>query len=255
MQVKKLLKHLKHPPIPIPARDDDIIMALKSEFEHNKRTFVFNKFKFYVDSLYCHAMPGTIEEVILTLRDLLKTSHNRTKLLNLGGGTGSVSNMIKYIGFDVYNLDIEVENEDEYNRQFDLNICDDLPYNSQSFDYILCQEVIEHVENPWKLFRDINKVLKQEGTLILTTPNIQSNYSKGVFTANKFGHFNWFRENDISFHINPLPYWEVELIASKTGFELVELKGNGKYYFKSKLTKEQTLEKNENLIFVYKKIR
>ncbi|MBT5399272.1 class I SAM-dependent methyltransferase [bacterium] len=251
---KKVLNHLKHPPIPISPKDKGIIKKLKEEFEHNKRTFIFNRFKYYVDCLYCHAMPGTIEKVLLILNSFKIKQGENNKLLNLGGGTGQVSDMIKYIGFDVYNLDIEVSDEDEFNKQHNLNDFIDLPYEENSFNFVLCQEVIEHIENPWKLFRDIKRVLKDNGTLILTTPNIQSKHSKKVFSRNHFGYFNWFGEKDLSYHINPVPFWEIELIASKSGFLFKLLDGNGSYYFSKKLSREKTIDKNENLIFVYEKI-
>jgi len=239
--------------MPIPSKDKGIIRELKKIFEHNKRTFVFNRFKYYVDCLYCHAMPGTIEKVLLTLNTFNPKENKNNKLLNLGGGTGQVSDMLKHIGFNVYNLDIEVSGEDEFNIQHNLNDFVDLPYEENSFDFVLCQEVIEHIENPWKLFRDIKKVLKENGTLILTTPNIQSKHSKKVFLRSNFGHFNWFMKKDLSYHINPLPFWEVELIANRLGFLLKALDGSGSYYFSKKLSREKIIGKNENLIFTYEK--
>ena len=76
--------------MPIPSKDKGIIRELKKIFEHNKRTFVFNRFKYYVDCLYCHAMPGTIEKVLLTLNTFNPKENKNNHLLNLGGGTGHV---------------------------------------------------------------------------------------------------------------------------------------------------------------------
>ena len=50
-----------------------------------------------------------------------------------------------------------------------------LPIESESFDYVLCCEVIEHMElDPMFMMSEINRILKPQGTLILTTPNITS---------------------------------------------------------------------------------
>ena len=253
MGINKIIKLLKHPPIPIPSSDHEIIKDLKNKFEHSKRSFVFNRIKYYVDCLYCHAMPGTIEKVLLTLDLFLTKNPKCNNLLNLGGGTGQVSSMIRDLGFNVYNLDIDIDVNDVYNKMHDLNAEGDLPYDLSTFDFVLCQEVVEHIENPWKLFRDINRVLKKDGVLILTTPNIQSSYSKNIFLKSDHGNFNWFTSKDLSYHINPLPFWEVELIASKTGFLLDDVYGNGSYYFSKPLSLKKTLRKNENLIFIYQK--
>jgi 2-polyprenyl-3-methyl-5-hydroxy-6-metoxy-1,4-benzoquinol methylase len=49
------------------------------------------------------------------------------------------------------------------------------PYNDASFDTVVCSEVIEHLKyDPAHLLREINRVLKPGGRLILSTPNITS---------------------------------------------------------------------------------
>lgn len=41
------------------------------------------------------------------------------------------------------------------------------------YDYITCQDVIEHVENPHQCFSQLVNCLKKDGTLILGTPNAE----------------------------------------------------------------------------------
>jgi len=49
------------------------------------------------------------------------------------------------------------------------------PYAGASFDAAVCSEVIEHLKyDPAHMLREINRVLKPGGRLILTTPNITS---------------------------------------------------------------------------------
>lgn len=50
-----------------------------------------------------------------------------------------------------------------------------LPVEDATFDYVLCCEVIEHLEvDPMFMVAEINRILKPDGMLILTTPNITS---------------------------------------------------------------------------------
>jgi len=48
---------------------------------------------------------------------------------------------------------------------------DTLPFPDDSFDAVVMIEVIEHVVDKERLFREINRVLKPGGKLLVTTPN------------------------------------------------------------------------------------
>jgi SAM-dependent methyltransferase len=48
---------------------------------------------------------------------------------------------------------------------------DPLPFPNESFDVIKCLEVIEHVADERRTFRELARVLRPGGTLILTTPH------------------------------------------------------------------------------------
>jgi SAM-dependent methyltransferase len=41
---------------------------------------------------------------------------------------------------------------------------------SATYDTILCSEVLEHVAHPWSGLREIHRVLRPEGVLVLTVP-------------------------------------------------------------------------------------
>jgi ubiquinone/menaquinone biosynthesis C-methylase UbiE/uncharacterized protein YbaR (Trm112 family) len=47
-----------------------------------------------------------------------------------------------------------------------------LPFNAETFDLITCSEVIEHINNPQRALNEMNRVLKKNGRLLLSTPSI-----------------------------------------------------------------------------------
>ncbi len=52
---------------------------------------------------------------------------------------------------------------------------DPFPYPDDYFDTVLCCELIEHLPaDPMHLMREINRILKPGGHLVLTTPNAAS---------------------------------------------------------------------------------
>ncbi|MDI6867744.1 class I SAM-dependent methyltransferase [Methanoculleus sp.] len=63
--------------------------------------------------------------------------------------------------------DLEVER----NTYFLVGDCVDLPFKNNSFDTLICSEVIEHLFEPDRAINEFDRVLKSEGILIVTTPN------------------------------------------------------------------------------------
>jgi len=56
------------------------------------------------------------------------------------------------------------------NARFEVQDICKLPYEDESFDKILCVDVIEHVPNDERAISELVRVLKVEGTFALTTP-------------------------------------------------------------------------------------
>jgi ubiquinone/menaquinone biosynthesis C-methylase UbiE len=100
------------------------------------------------------------------------------KILELGCGSGVISKFLSSKN-TVYALDIE-----DYSQAFkgtsvtfiQHNLEEGLPFRSESFDYVLAIEVLEHINNLGNLLGEIYRVLKFNGILFAETPNITWNY-------------------------------------------------------------------------------
>lgn len=120
---------------------------------------------------------------------------NRIKVLEIGTSfvfPQILKNRFKFDSVDVTHFTPD-QNKSEYkivppgeqdNREltvFNLNLeHENIPRNDETYDMILCFEVIEHMEiDPMFLMSEINRVLKKNGLLYLTTPNSTS--SRNVF--------------------------------------------------------------------------
>lgn len=152
---------------------------------------------------------------------LVSTDEQVSTVLDIAAGQGALSERLHYIGFDVTASDINEANFKLYKGfafiKLDLN--KELELN-RKFDSVLAIEIIEHLENPYKLIRDCNNLLNENGTLIISTPNITNYKSRLSFLL--FGRFNSFFPSDrvTSGHINPVPMWELKDILEHNGFEV-----------------------------------
>ena len=205
-----------------------------------------------------NAMCGVTENSLRFLIEYLRKTQSN-KLLSVGCGLLDQVKILETAGFDVYGVDIDIANDTDRLKFHDLNQYNDLPFDEQKFDFVLCQEVIEHIENPWLLFRKIKRVLKKDGIIVLTTPNILSRNSRQYFMNSAVGFFESFNEESIWQHINPLPFWEIMHIANYNDFELLKLSNNMEYYFDydvekdAKITQQDlTLDSGHVLHYIFK---
>ena len=95
--------------------------------------------------------PGIHKKVL----DLMR-GEPRGRVLDLGAGKGNISATLKKLGFDVVACDINPKIFGVKGIRCDyVNLNQKLPYHNNSFGYVIFVEVIEHLENPHHIVREI----------------------------------------------------------------------------------------------------
>lgn len=183
--------------------------------------------------LKSYALSGTRE---LILRYMEK--NGRGVVLDIPSGQGAFSKDLEDAGFTVFLGDLEVNNilyRNNRAARIDLNA--DLPFRGGSFDYVVCIEGVEHIENPHHLVRECARLLKDNGCLIVTTPNVMTIKSRLRFLfCSYLDYFRYFgpikgesrfvlEEYDHQ-HINPVFYGEMKHILTKYGFSVERVETN-----------------------------
>lgn len=111
----------------------------------------------------------------MIIKEVLKRRH--LKILDVGSGAGHLINGLSAVSKGCVALDIEYERSimlREKNPSID-GVCADVdkgfPFKGNVFDVIIASELLEHLNDPNGFFNEISRLLKDEGTLVLTTPN------------------------------------------------------------------------------------
>lgn len=172
-----------------------------------------------------------VHEAVLTL---LK-SEPPGQLLDVPAGEGAFALQARELGHTVVCGDISPARfraRDLKCLKLDLNQPWD--FEGKSFDCVVSIEVVEHLENPWHLAREANRVLRTQGTLIITTPNILSIRSRLSYLLYGYpNYFHYMAQQDARSqdeppidHINPIGFLELRHILARCGFTVQQVMAN-----------------------------
>ena len=86
--------------------------------------------------------------------------------LDLGSGESPYRDVVARRGFELRTLDVTAETHPDY-----VGTAEESGLDSEAFDLVICTQVIEHVDDPWRSVREIARILKPGGSLIVTVPH------------------------------------------------------------------------------------
>ncbi len=117
------------------------------------------------------------------------------RLLDVGCGDATITLQLKQaLGCEIEAVELIEENvkraaEKGFSvKKVDLNL-EKLPFKSNSFDCVFSGEVLEHVIDSDGLLLDMKRVLKKDGVLILTVPNVANWYNRLIMLFGYLPHY------------------------------------------------------------------
>lgn len=118
-------------------------------------------------------------EKVMTLLDAKKDE----MILDAGSGIGILDRKVSSSARLVVGMDIKKDfviaakrlSKSMKNMFFVIGNVESLPFKPNIFDKIFSSEVIEHLANPKKFLSDIHSSVKNGGSVIITTPNGNTN--------------------------------------------------------------------------------
>jgi 2-polyprenyl-3-methyl-5-hydroxy-6-metoxy-1,4-benzoquinol methylase len=169
------------------------------------------------------------------MQQLFPNSLNEeSTILDYGCGMGGVSQLFN----QTYNCKVDAvdisKNELQkakiafgHNEQLNFLLLDEFDFSENKYDLVFSSQVVEHVHNVGNYLSNINKMLKDDGYLLVGLPNIVNfNYLTNLmFYSQKraLKHSEYFLNNydKANHHINGWdPFHFITLLAS-CGFQLV----------------------------------
>ncbi len=155
------------------------------------------------------------------------------RCLDVGCGDGSASgpwlqeHAASYVGVDVSESAVLMVRARGLEAQ-PINDAAELPFPDDSFDFVVCAEVLEHLFDPQGAMAEINRVLRPGGRLIATVPNLAHwrNRVDALFGRwNPRGDHLSAREPWRDPHIRFFTVRSLATLMERCGFEVLERGG------------------------------
>lgn len=120
-----------------------------------------------------------------------KEFYKNKKVIDFPAGNGITSRILRDIGAVAIPMDLFPEYfEIEGLTCERANIREGLPTEAESVDALICQEGIEHFSDQYQAFKEFNRVLKDKGILLITTPNYSNLRAKLSYLLAESERFN-----------------------------------------------------------------
>lgn len=168
-----------------------------------------------------------IHALIKTLVDkhILSAGPTTLNVLDAAAGNGFLTVWLYDRGFRVTAVDLDPAKwacQSVGCTRVDLNSI--LPYETDTFDFVVSVETIEHLENPFQFLREIYRVLKPGGHMIVSTPNVHSFKSRMKYPALGLpSMFEFVQDDKMGQHISPVSIGTMLYSFDATGMRLIDL--------------------------------
>lgn len=162
-------------------------------------------------------------KIISLFKKELKNSISQRSLLDIGAGSGIMVQAAIDSGFNAEGIEPSVWLAGIASRKNLKVHTGILPHKdiSKKYDVVSIIDVIEHVEDPLNLLVEAKKHLKQDGLLVIITPNVRSLAAiclKYNWWHYRVAHITYFDKNNLC------------LLLSKIGLDVITYKYPGWYF-------------------------
>lgn len=152
------------------------------------------------------------------------------EILDIGSADGTFTKIIvdrskakKVIGIDALKKSVSFSKKRfARSKAMTFRVADahNLPFENNTFDAVYCLETLEHVEDPIRVIKEMYRVLKDEGYVVVLVPSENWLFKFIVWPLWTLGKGKIWRGT----HLNHFSSNQVLDVIRKNGFEIIENK-------------------------------
>ena len=161
---------------------------------------------------------------------LIETYKPAGRLLDLGCAVGVFLYLARERGWDVTGIDVSPFATAYANKTFELNAIsgelEEKRFPDKYFDVVTLWDVIEHFPDPIRTLREVKRILKDDGIILVDTPNEDSllKLLAGILFRASGNIISYpVRKMYHQFHLTYFTSRTLELVLKKSGFRMDRL--------------------------------
>jgi SAM-dependent methyltransferase len=144
------------------------------------------------DPGYHAESPRHIAAAQRRLRDLHK--YKRTgRLLEIGCASGTFLRHARDAGWDVRGIEISSDSAEIARQKFGIDVTTGTlergAFAPRSFDAVVLWNVVEHLADPVSVLTSVKEILKDDGALVMETPNVDGLFPRLSYGVSSDGRF------------------------------------------------------------------
>jgi peptidoglycan/xylan/chitin deacetylase (PgdA/CDA1 family) len=169
------------------------------------------------------AAPKTYQKIV----QLLGQPKAGKKLLDCPCGEGALAKMLIEKGHQITVGDYFPEKY-KLGQAHKVDLNGPIPFATEEFDTVVCADGLCELSHVTGATKELNRVLKADGKLIVAVANVLNLRSRFRFFATGFysKYEAPFKETSYQTTTRILPYWELRYILSQSGFKLSKVTTN-----------------------------
>ena len=177
--------------------------------------------------------------------EIIESYYTKGEILEVGSVPCHLTYCLKKLGYPVIGLDLNPNRVKSFIEKHNLTVIkcdiekDKLPFEANKFGLIIFNEVFEHLRiDPIFTLKELNRVLKPGGIMILTTPNLYFlgkiiRFLIGRGFNDAYTEFKKLHTLGHMGHIREYSTKEVKQFLENTGFKVIKIEY--KIYNKTKI--------------------
>lgn len=147
------------------------------------------------------------------------------RLLDVGAGVGTLMYVASQKGFKVEGVEVSTWASTFAKEEKGLNVVagtlEDAQLETASFDVVVVNHVLEHVNNPLAMLAEIRRILKKDGLLVIGVPNIGS-----IMARLRGDRWASLRPKEHIWHFTPTT---LKRLTSQAGFDEIYFEAKENY--------------------------